>query len=586
MATPPFGAARIAALKENEQSGVLTLLKQWVDNPQFFCCISGTAVGVLKDPVCILESDRVVCTDEDVTLDFSRSWSPTDSLAGTAYTVHWGDGDTTNGNFPDPRNPAAETETHVGGYDAVGFYDIVLDITDTLGATSSCRIQVYAEICPPPPLLGPVPGEPVEGDAVVLGVCESNLPYTTNWPDTVFPEPTWNDANAPGGINAAYLSLMYRSALQPNQLFGVAGTKATGSHGFSGSTPVIAEYTPLNPLGGGGSWVTKFTADQVATELGYGGSYQKVRFTRIISGLRGDQEEWGWAVGVLATGTQFHTHLRYFCLHTRDAWDTIFHSEEIFDGHDEPMGSQMINQNTWEMGLAQDLHTNTLYVAIGFWNTATGGGKFSNLTLYSAPGGINWSVAHQDTTWDFWSPNVGGAVGFTTDVWIPYVDDQFQGGTVFWSGASHWNDLPTGRYYPGRIYKSTSYGASPARLDSDGSAVAENVPATPAARLMGSYNSADYVYSISALVGMWSNFGYHPTIFKWEYGVGWSTWDDEFSGPDVHAATGVWFRLMTPGVYDKLPTHIGWHSEPWEHWVTGEDKKKNDEVLWIMPVEY
>jgi hypothetical protein len=142
------------------------------------------------------------------------------------------------------------------------------------------------------------------------------------------------------------------------------------------------------------------------------------------------------------------------------------------------------------------------------------------------------------------------------------------------------------RQYPGRIYKSTSYGASPVRLDTDGGPGADNVPATAPARLMGSYNSANYVYSISALKDMWNVYGWHPTIFKWEDGVGWSTWDDEFGSPDVHAATGAWFRLVTPGVYGKLPTHIGWHSKPYEHWVTGSDQKKNNEVMWIMPVEY
>ena len=59
MATSPFTPQREAALKETIQSGKMAMLKQWVDNPQFFCCISGNTVGVAKHPVPILGiSDR------------------------------------------------------------------------------------------------------------------------------------------------------------------------------------------------------------------------------------------------------------------------------------------------------------------------------------------------------------------------------------------------------------------------------------------------------------------------------------------------------------------------------------------------
>ena len=186
MPTTPFTAARVAALKETSQSGKLAMLKQWVDNPQFFCCLSGTTVGVAKNPVVILELlDRVICVGVPFTLDFSGAWSPNDTLAGTPYTVHWGDGGTTNGNFPNPRDAALENEAYT--YVAAGTYTITMDIQDSLGATGVAALQIEAVVCPyAPPLPLPFP----RYGGIIVGTEGQGVYYTHEIADS---PPVWAD---------------------------------------------------------------------------------------------------------------------------------------------------------------------------------------------------------------------------------------------------------------------------------------------------------------------------------------------------------------------------------------------------------
>jgi hypothetical protein len=578
MATPAFGPARVAALKENEQSGKLLLLKQWVDNPQFFCCISGTAVGVLKDPVCILEvDDRVYCTDEDVVLDFSRSWSPTDSLAGTAYTIHWGDGSTTNGNFPDPRNPAAEVETYVGGYDTEGFYDITMDIVDTLGATAVGRIQVYAEVCPPAPLIGPLPGEAIEGDAVLVGSRGFIIPYTTTWTSS---PPTWNYTSPNYSPYMSNPCTMYVSGPGANRLFGCAISYIQNE--WTGSDGVIAEYTPL-PMGTG-AWTAKVTALQIATALGHAADYYGVTLSRMIFGLTEAQEGWAWAVGICyynGGGGASDRYALHFCVHTRDAWSTIHSCAEI-DTHSYGGFSIHLYSNI-QVGIAQDLHTGYLFVALAERQV----GPAYDLDLWrSQDNGASWVLADEDTTWTFWSGARSGRHTPITDVWIPYKNDWFGGMTVFWSGCVPLWDLATNRQYPGRVYKSTANGASPVRLDTDGSAVLDNDPVTAPTRLIGPYNGVDYVYSISCINDMLTSWGWDPSIFKWESGVGWTTFGAVSTDPGDDSPAG-WFRVTAPDVGGvQLPTHVGWHTEPYETSAGGDDDKGNMTALWLLPLEY
>jgi len=330
--------------------------------------------------------------------------------------------------------------------------------------------------------------------------------------------------------------------------------------------------------------VTKVTALDIATELGHSADYYGVMVSRMISGLTEAQEGWAWAVGICyynGGGGASDIHALYYCAHTRDAWGTIHSCVEI---ETQTYGGTSIHlYSNLQFGIAQDLHTGYLFVAIGRWKIP---GHVLYLTLYRSPdNGTTWDQAHQDTTWDFWS---GGSTGFPstiTDVWIPYKNDWFAGGTVFWSGCCLQWDTGTDRPHPGRIYKSTANGVAAVRLDTDGDALAENDPEQAPTRLIGPYNGADYVWAISALDNAMGH-GYDPAIYKWESGVGWSEWGSVADDAAANSPAG-WVRQSTPDMYGvQLPTVIGWHTEPYETDALGDEDKGNRTAVWILAVEY
>lgn len=143
--TAPFGAVLEAALKETIQNSSFTMSSGLVRNPDWFCCVSGTSVGIDKDPVAVLkpESGRRVCTCQTVTVDYSGSWSPSSTI--NTWSVNWGDGNVTNGAWP-----GAGTTSHpggCGGYALPGHYTITLTVTDLLGATHSTSISITVVDC-------------------------------------------------------------------------------------------------------------------------------------------------------------------------------------------------------------------------------------------------------------------------------------------------------------------------------------------------------------------------------------------------------------------------------------------------------
>jgi len=140
--TAPFGPVLEAALKENVQGGRLSVYKGVQVHPQFFCCISGTSVGVAKDPVAVLSlSATRVCTNTALTADYSLSWSPSSTIA--SWEVDWGDGNVSNGSWPD-----SGSVTHpAGGYTLDIVYTVTLTVTDLLGATGSAEVQVEVVDC-------------------------------------------------------------------------------------------------------------------------------------------------------------------------------------------------------------------------------------------------------------------------------------------------------------------------------------------------------------------------------------------------------------------------------------------------------
>lgn len=306
MPTPPFDSAIENALKGEYQSGELKALKQWVDTPDFFCCISGNTVGVAKDPVCILAVDRVVCIGEAVELDFSRCWSPTDYLEGTAYTIHWGDGDVTNGNFPNPRNAAAEVETKALGYDAVGFYDIEMDIEDTLGASRTCRIQIYVADCVPAWYRVPW----VRTGAMIAGDL-GDMYWTENFEDAL---PNWTSLSG-GPLSQQCWDAKLKQEGGAYTLY-VATTAGVYTHPIPPDT---------------GTWTALTTALEMAEEAepakDFSGYYLKCR--KLACHFEEDGYQWClWeanpgpapAVGDAYVGVA----------HTRDNWETIEYSETVY----------------------------------------------------------------------------------------------------------------------------------------------------------------------------------------------------------------------------------------------------------------
>ncbi|MBD3268443.1 hypothetical protein GF373_17385, partial [bacterium] len=326
MATSPFSAALEASLKETVQGGELALLKQWVDDPQFFCCISGNTVGVDKDPVPVLFiSDRVVCIGDNVTVDFSLCWSPTDTLAGQAYTISWGDGSPdTVGNFPNPRNAAAETATYAGGYAAEGYYNIVLEIEDSLGASASTMLQVYARDCSQPanplPFPMPIEREPWIGGGMIAGDAAGKIGWTGNWEAA---NPTWTEV---AGGSLGYTANDIRLKMENNvETMYVCSDEGIHSH-------------PMPP--NAGAWTTNIkTALQMAQAaepletftVGYSLKCMHLEVSYEYEGYQWCLWQANDASNAPATGT--HTYVGV--AHTRDNWTSIQYSKTIYELEDD-----------------------------------------------------------------------------------------------------------------------------------------------------------------------------------------------------------------------------------------------------------
>ena len=75
MATTPFGPALETVLKQPLQGGKLTLLKDRLIWPSFFCCdCGGGYFGVAKDPVAVLIVNPTrACAGDNVNADCSKS---------------------------------------------------------------------------------------------------------------------------------------------------------------------------------------------------------------------------------------------------------------------------------------------------------------------------------------------------------------------------------------------------------------------------------------------------------------------------------------------------------------------------------
>lgn len=143
MATAPFGAVLEAALKDDRQGGKLIASTGETVDPNFFCCLSGTSVGVAKDPVALMGvSPRRFCTNTAVTVTYGASWSPSSTIL--TWAVTWGDGQTSGGAWAGAPGSVAHP---LGGYVLPGTYTITLTVTDMLGAVGTQSATVEAIDC-------------------------------------------------------------------------------------------------------------------------------------------------------------------------------------------------------------------------------------------------------------------------------------------------------------------------------------------------------------------------------------------------------------------------------------------------------
>ena len=142
MATAVFGPVLESALKQDTQGGTLTMQRNHIIYPRFFCCVSGTTVGVDKEPVARkISSVTRVCTNTAVCIDFSKSWSPSSTIA--SWSVDWGDGNISNGVWPGPGIVCHP----LGGYVLPGVYTVVLTVTDLLGVTGTDTQEIEVIDC-------------------------------------------------------------------------------------------------------------------------------------------------------------------------------------------------------------------------------------------------------------------------------------------------------------------------------------------------------------------------------------------------------------------------------------------------------
>ncbi|HUW14688.1 MAG TPA: hypothetical protein VM537_33515, partial [Anaerolineae bacterium] len=413
---------------------------------------------------------------------------------------------------------------------------------------------------------GDPPGKPLDTSQVLVSRYPAvawganyNAHYCS-WAEFQTGTPTWTPLPnwASGGYERTVL------------IYGTAGNTVLAYNPYDyepeNEEAIIAEYGPL-PLGDG-SWSTKQTALDVATALGYTVGLTDVGIAQIAVDIRTGKEGHAWAVGYVGYYIEATDEYRRaaFVLFTRDRFTTIHYATVLLDeGEDDG--------DTWwtlsdHNSIAVDFHNGYVYAALAktTWSAAEDPGW---LRLYrSQDSGFSFSLAHE------WSFNhgdddyYGASNDWCADVWVPYVSDTSNGGTVFWTAQLRSTpEIWFGAYEP-RIYRSQNCGLSVTNIGDDG-----GLP-TCLIRLLGPWNSAERVWGLAC---MYDEGTTAPGVWTWRDGYGWSKWsgeDDE--GWESFSPFGA--NIYTFGIIGQdgyLPEEVVWRQFPWVMDDTTIDTDKN-----------
>jgi len=291
---------------------------------------------------------------------------------------------------------------------------------------------------------------------------------------------------------------------------------ATTNRFFGYGWDGIWEYSPLPP--GSGAWAQLYTDAEIATSLGHGADFIDVYISRMEFSNKTTQDGWGWATGIIYyEDGDTDEHMVLFCIHTRNGWDNIVYATEILDVED---GVDYHYWISWEPGLAIDMHSNTVYVLEAHQPEESGGVPTYDgwWRLYrSQDFGQTFALAQEETfVWGVDGYGLSNPDEEFCDVWVPWVSNSYQGGTVFWTTTIlQSTNLAVEYLIIPKIYRSQNHALTREDIGDDGGDLTSGLN-----RLGGPYNSAERVYgSVSMYKAADAD---QLKAYKWRDGYGWT----------------------------------------------------------------
>jgi hypothetical protein len=406
--------------------------------------------------------------------------------------------------------------------------------------------------------LGEVPGEPPADASAVQFYTTRAFDLKDYWTDDITAAPpVWNLLNHDGDKTKCTVMM----SATTNRFFG---------YGYG-----IWEYAPL-PFDTG-AWSQLHTEADIATEFGYGATYNQAYIFRMQFTVRPGKEGWAWAgTYIWYTDGGGDEHVSIGVLHTRDAWTTIQSAVELFDV-EEGVDMDSFISVCYENGLALDMHSNTIYVAVG--KGCEGAGAVPSYDgfwrLYrSQDFGQTYSLAQEET--QEWATDGYGVdqSDMYVDCWVPWVSNSYAGGAVFWTTTClQETNVAFGHEFVPQIYRSLNHGLSYEDIGDDGGDLDHGVNI-----LGGPYNSLDRVYAVLCTEdGLGAD---NNTVFTWVDGDGWTEFRHVNASTDQSRA---WVVIEQTGF--ALTTGLGFIQPYWLTSASETDKQRpNDDtfdIVWV-----